>query len=57
MVEKIGFDPHQILPTHVNRFEPDVIEQGIEYVKQGGVVDLSVMMRKGEGRLTGLKTE
>ncbi len=57
MVEKTGFDPQQILPTHVNRFEPDVIEQGIEYVKQGGVIDLSVMMRKGEGSLTGLKTE
>jgi len=57
MVEKTGFNPQQILPTHVNRFEPNVIGQGIEYVKQGGVVDLSALMREEEGSLTGLKVE
>lgn len=57
MVEKTGFNPQQILPTHINRFEPDVIGQGIEYVKQGGVIDFSALMREEEGTLTGLKVE
>jgi beta-aspartyl-dipeptidase (metallo-type) len=57
MVEKTGLNPQHIVPTHVNRFNPDVIEQGIEYVKMNGVVDLSSLMRKEEGSLTGLKVE
>ncbi|NQT08008.1 beta-aspartyl-peptidase, partial [Candidatus Bathyarchaeota archaeon] len=57
MVERTGLNPQHVVPTHVNRFNPDVIEQGIEYVKQGGVVDLSSLMRKEEGTLTGRKVE
>ena len=57
MVERTGMNPQQIVPTHVNRFNPDVIEQGIDYVKRGGVVDLSSLMRKEEGTLTGCKVE
>ena len=57
MIENTNLDPQTIVPTHVNRFKPDVIEQGIEYVKKGGVVDLSSLMREEEGSLTGLKCE
>ena len=57
MVERTGLNPQHIVPTHVNRFNPDVIEQGIDYVKRGGVVDLSSLMRKEEGILTGRKVE
>lgn len=57
MVERTGMNPQYIVPTHVNRLTPDVIEQGIEYTKMGGVVDLSSLMRKEEGTLTGLKVE
>jgi len=57
MVERTGMNPQHIVPTHVNRFNPDVIEQGINYVKGGGVVDLSSLMRKEEGTLTGRKVE
>jgi len=57
MVEETGLNPQHIVPTHVNRLTPDVIEQGIEYTKMNGVVDLSSLMRKEEGTLTGLKVE
>lgn len=57
MVENTGLNPQYIVPTHVNRFNPDVVEQAIEYVKKNGVVDLSSLMRKEEGSLTGLKVE
>ena len=57
MVERTGLNPQYIVPTHVNRITPDVIEQGIEYTKMGGVVDLSSLMRQEEGSLTGLKVE
>ena len=57
MVERTRMNPQHIVPTHVNRFNPDVIEQGIDYVKQGGVGDLSSLMRKEEGTLTGRKVE
>ena len=57
LLENTGLDPKRIVPTHVNRLEPDVVEQGIEYVKMGGVVDLTTQMRREEGTLTGVKTE
>jgi len=57
MVEETGLNPQHIVPTHVNRVDPDVIEQGIEYTKMNGVVDLSSLMRAEEGTLTGLKVE
>lgn len=57
MVENTGIDPSLVVPTHVNRRNPDVIEQSIEYTKMGGVVDLSSLMRKEEGTMTGLKPE
>jgi beta-aspartyl-dipeptidase (metallo-type) len=57
LYERTRLPPDMIIPTHVNRLHPDVIEQGIEYTKLGGVVDLSTLMRKEEGTMTGLKTE
>jgi beta-aspartyl-dipeptidase (metallo-type) len=57
LIENTGLDPGKIIPTHVNRVEPDVVAQGIEYVKKGGVVDLTSQMRKEEGTRTGVKVE
>ncbi len=57
LVENTGIDPALVIPTHINRRNPDVIEQSIEYTKMGGVVDLSSLMRKEEGTMTGLKPE
>ena len=57
LIENTGLDPVKIIPTHVNRVEPDVVAQGIEYVKKGGVVDLTSQMRKEEGTRTGVKVE
>ena len=57
MVENTGIDPALVIPTHINRRNPDVIDQSIEYTKMGGVVDLSSLMRKEEGTMTGLKPE
>ena len=57
LVEKTGLDPKKIVPTHVNRVTPDVLEQGIRWVKMGGYVDLTTQMRKEEGTRTGTKTE
>jgi len=34
-----------------------VIEQAIEYTKMGGIVDLSSLMRREEGTMTGLKPD
>jgi beta-aspartyl-dipeptidase (metallo-type) len=57
LIENTGLDPSRIIPTHVNRLLPDVVAQGIEYVKKGGVVDLTSQMRKEEGTRTGVKVE
>ena len=57
VIENTGLDPKGIVPTHVNRVTPDVLAQGIEWVKRGGFVDLTTQMRKEEGTLTGTKTE
>lgn len=57
LVENTGIDPSLVIPTHINRRNPDVMEQSIEYTKMGGIVDLSSLMRKEEGTMTGLKPE
>jgi beta-aspartyl-dipeptidase (metallo-type) len=57
LIDNTGIDPARVIPTHVNRRDPDVIAQAIEYTKMGGIVDLSSLMRKEEGTLTGLKPD
>jgi len=57
LIDNTGIDPARVIPTHVNRRNPDVIEQAIEYTKMGGIVDLSSLMRKEEGTMTGLKPD
>ncbi len=57
LIDNTGLDPAVLIPTHINRRNPDVIEQSIEYTKMGGIVDLSSLMRKEEGTMTGLKPE
>jgi beta-aspartyl-dipeptidase (metallo-type) len=57
LVENTGINPARVIPTHINRRDPDVIEQAIEYTKMGGIVDLSSLMRKEEGTMTGLKPD
>lgn len=57
LIDNTGIDPKRVIPTHVNRRDPDVIAQAIEYTKIGGIVDLSSLMRKEEGTLTGLKPD
>lgn len=57
LIDNTGLDPAKVIPTHINRRTPDVIEQSIEYTKIGGIVDLSSLMRKEEGTMTGLKPE
>ncbi len=57
LIENTGTNPARVIPTHINRRNPDVIEQSIEYTKMGGIVDLSSLMRKEEGTMTGLKPE
>ena len=57
LIENTGINAAQVIPTHINRRDPDVIEQAIEYTKMGGIVDLSSLMRKEEGTMTGLKPD
>ncbi len=55
LIDNTGIDPARVIPTHINRRTPDVMEQAIEYTKMGGIVDLSSLMRREEGTMTGLK--
>ena len=57
LIDNTGINPARVIPTHINRRDPDVIEQAVEYTKMGGIVDLSSLMRKEEGTLTGLKPD
>lgn len=57
LIENTGINPALVIPTHINRKDPDVIDQAIEYTKIGGIVDLSSLMRKEEGTMTGLKPD
>ena len=40
LIDKTEIPPTQLLPTHINR-NKDLFEMGLEYVKKGGVIDLT----------------
>jgi beta-aspartyl-dipeptidase (metallo-type) len=44
-------------PTHVNRSEPNVLEQAIEFMKMGGTVDISAITSPETGSPTGIRVD
>jgi beta-aspartyl-dipeptidase (metallo-type) len=56
LVEQLGIDPSQILPTHVNRtpeFSP-VFEHALRFAKLGGTIDFSSCVSKQDANPTGI---
>jgi len=56
LVEQLGIDPSQILPTHVNRtaeFSP-VFEHALRFAKMGGTIDFSSCVSKQDANPTGV---
>ena len=45
------------VPTHVNRSDPDVLEQAIQFMKMGGTVDISAIMSPESGSPTGIRVD
>ncbi len=45
------------VPTHVNHFEPNVMEHAIQFLKMGGTVDLSAIMDPEAGSLSSLRPD
>lgn len=47
----------QIVPTHLNRREPDCLEHAIEFARQGGSIDFSCNMSRRSGSVRGVNPD
>lgn len=54
LLKHVDIPPSQIVPTHVNRTEPDTLEHAIEFAKMGGTIDFSANLSKRSGSRTGI---
>ena len=57
LLEEVRLPPSQIVPTHVNRREPNALEHGIAFAKMGGTIDFSCNLCKRSGSLTTLNPD
>jgi beta-aspartyl-dipeptidase (metallo-type) len=49
LLEAVNLPITQILPTHINRRLPDILEEGIRFAKMGGTIDFSAVMSRRSG--------
>jgi beta-aspartyl-dipeptidase (metallo-type) len=47
----------QIVPTHVNRHQPDTLAHALEFARRGGTIDFSANLSKRSGSLTGMNPD
>ncbi|MBW2121101.1 MAG: beta-aspartyl-peptidase [Deltaproteobacteria bacterium] len=57
LLETTGIPVCHFVPTHVNRSDPDVLDQAVRLLKMGGTVDLSAIMSPEYGSLTGIRPD
>jgi beta-aspartyl-dipeptidase (metallo-type) len=54
LLDHVGLPIGQIVPTHVNRRDPDMLEHAVRFAKMGGTLDFSSNLSKRSGSVTGL---
>lgn len=48
IIEETEIPPHHLIPTHINRSE-ELLQEGIEFAKMGGYIDMTSGMRSADG--------
>jgi beta-aspartyl-dipeptidase (metallo-type) len=57
LLDQVGLPVRQIVPTHVNRREPDMLEHAVRFARLGGTIDFSANLSKRSGSVTGLNPD
>jgi len=57
LLDHVGLPIRQIVPTHVNRRQPDMHEHAVKFAKMGGTLDFSANLCQRCGSVTGLNPD
>jgi beta-aspartyl-dipeptidase (metallo-type) len=57
LLDQVGLSIRQIVPTHVNRRQPDMHEHAVRFARMGGTVDFSANLCQRCGSVTGLNPD
>ena len=57
LLDHVGLPIRQIVPTHVNRRDPEMLDQAVRFARMGGTLDFSANLSKRSGSLTGLNPD
>ena len=57
LLDHVGLSIRQIVPTHVNRRDPQMLEHAIKFARMGGTIDFSSNLSKRSGSVTGLNPD
>jgi len=57
LLKAVSLPISQIVPTHVNRHQPDTLAHALEFVRLGGTIDFSANLSKRSGSLTGMNPD
>jgi beta-aspartyl-dipeptidase (metallo-type) len=57
LLDQVGLSIRQIVPTHVNRRQPDMHEHAVRFARMGGTLDFSANLCQRCGSVTGLNPD
>jgi beta-aspartyl-dipeptidase (metallo-type) len=57
LLDHVGLPIRQIVPTHVNRRQPDMHEHAVRFARMGGTLDFSANLCQRCGSVTGLNPD
>jgi beta-aspartyl-dipeptidase (metallo-type) len=57
LLDAVNLPIAQIVPTHVNRDQPDTLAHAIEFARRGGTIDFSANLSRRSGSLTGMNPD
>jgi beta-aspartyl-dipeptidase (metallo-type) len=57
LLDQVGLPIRQIVPTHVNRQDPKMLEQAVKFARMGGTLDFSANLSRRSGSITGLNPD
>lgn len=57
LLDHVGLPIRQIVPTHVNRQDPEMLEHAVKFARMGGTIDFSCNLSQRSGSLTGMNPD
>jgi beta-aspartyl-dipeptidase (metallo-type) len=57
LLDHVGLPIRQIVPTHVNRKQPDMLEHAVRFARMGGTLDFSSNLSQRSGSVTGMNPD